>query len=477
MKKSLYFAIIALLAFTGCGKDYLNEAPILSQSSELSLKDLSHCDLAVAGAYSPLASTTWYGQGFILTNEMRTSDAKKWIGGNHDTGRLNNDYNIVYTPNSTSGLWGLGYFTISAVNNVIDQLPNVNGTEQEKNNLKAECLFLRALSHFDMVRTYAMPYNYTADASHLGVPVVLHTDAQAAPSRNTVKEVYDQVIADLAEAEKIIDPNYSRKGVTDSKAVVTLPAIQALLSRVYLYCGKWQLAADEATKVIASKKYTMWTKTDLKDAKAYRQDAPTAGEIIFEVYGAKANAYDGYWDGLTNMTASTGSYGDGGASPELQAIYEDTDVRKTLFATDDKGECLFTTKYAGKGVATPDLTNTIVLRLSEMYLNRAEAIINGATVSGVTATADLTEVASMRGATTQPATKTGVYLERQKELAWEGQLWFDLARTGRASIRSAADFVGTATSKDVEVGSYKWAMPIPQREINVNPSIKQNEGY
>ena len=148
-----------------------------------------------------------------------------------------------------------------------------------------------------------------------------------------------------------------------------------------------------------------------------------------------------------------------------------------MFATDKAGECLFTTKYAGKGTATPDLTNTVVLRLSEMYLNRAEAIINGATVSGVTATGDLTTIASVRSATTQPATKTGVYLERQKELAWEGQLWFDLARTGRASVRSAADFVGNATSKDVEVGSYKWAMPIPQREINVNPNIKQNEGY
>ncbi|MBQ7622553.1 MAG: RagB/SusD family nutrient uptake outer membrane protein, partial [Bacteroidales bacterium] len=130
----------------------------------------------------------------------------------------------------------------------------------------------------------------------------------------------------------------------------------------------------------------------------------------------------------------------------------------------------WTAKYYGKGAATPDYNNTIVLRLSEMYLNRAEAVINGAT--GYNAVSDLELIASKRGATAQPATKAGVYLERQKELAWEGHLWFDLARTGRAMTRTdVADGVIT----EVPYPNFRWAMPIPDREIIANENLTQND--
>ena len=72
-------------------------------------------------------------------------------------------------------------------------------------------------------------------------------------------------------------------------------------------------------------------------------------------------------------------------------------------------------------------------------------------------------------------TKEGVYLERQKELAWEAHLWFDLGRTKRNMTRT--DFVGDPSAKDLAWGDYKWAMPIPLRETGVNPNLVQNAGY
>lgn len=472
MKKYIVIAFASLATLAGC-QDFLVEEPILSQSNELTLSTYDGLNKSVAGAYAPLASSSWYGADFIIRNELKTSNGKKWIGSTYDSGRCNDLYNLNYEPNNTSALWGSAYYVISAVNNV---LANLEGKEtsdvtaQDLNNLKAECLFLRALSHFDLVRTYAQPYCYTADASHLGVPVVLVTDPGAKPARNTVAEVYTQIVADLVEAEKVIDPAYVRGSVADSRGVVSLEVIQALLSRVYLYCEQWQNSADYAAKVINSGKYKLWTPAEVEDAQCYAVDVPTGGEVIFEVYGNKANSYDAYREGLSPMCGPNG-YGDAGASTDLKNLYEASDVRGTLFQ--EKDGVLWTAKYIGKGIATPDLTNTIIIRLSEMYLNIAEAVLNGAT--GHDGPAALKAISDNRGATAQPVTSEGVFVERQKELAWEGHLWFDLARTKRDMTRT--DFVGDANAKDLEWGHYKWAMPIPLREFGVNVNLVQNEGY
>lgn len=473
MKRYIVMTFVALAALSGC-KDFLVEEPILSQSNELTLATYEGLDKATLGAYAPLASASWYGNDFVLRTELATSNGKKWIGSTYDSGRCNDLYNLVYNDNNTSGVWSAAYYVISAANNVMDNLEGKETAEvtaQDLNNLKAECLFLRALSHFDLVRVYAQPYCFTSDASHPGVPVVLKTDANAKPARETVKDVYAQIEADLLEAESIIDPAYVRANVADPTATVTLEAIQALLSRVYLYSEQWQKSADYAAKVINSKKFNLWTVEDMTDAACFAADVPAKGsEVIFEIYGSKQNSYDPYRDGLCPMCGPNG-YGDAGASMDLVNLYEEGDVRGTLFQESDG--VIWTAKYIGKGLATPDFTNTIVVRLSEMYLNIAEAVANGAT--GHNGVAALEAIATNRGATPQTVTKEGVYLERQKELAWEAHYWFDLGRTKRNMTRT--DFVGDESAKTLVWGADKWAMPIPLRELGVNPNLVQNTGY
>ncbi len=472
MKRYIVLALAALAAFTSC-KDFLVEAPRLSQSDDLTLSTANGLDQSVAGAYAPLASTAWYGADFIIINEMKTANGKKYVGSQHDSGRLNEEYQLNYSENNTSALWGYGYYVISAVNNVMDNLGNC-GDEALAKNLKAECLFLRALSHFDLCRTYAQPYNYSADASHPGVPVVLHTDPTAKPARNTVKEVYDQIIADLTEAEGLIDPSYVRAGA-DDRAFASIYAIQALLSRVYLYAQNWEKAAEYATKVIDSGKYTMWTKDQILSpdysSSVYWEDTRKGGEVIFEVYGHKNNSYDGYHDGISPMTTPDG-YGDAGASMDLVNLYGENDVRGGLFLIDpDDPGVIWSAKYAGKGISDPQVSNVIVLRLSEMYLIRAEA--NQRLGKGGVQD-DLKMISDNRGAVAETATLTGIYNERAKEFAWEAHLWFDLGRTGRAMTRK--DVISGVVNK-VEWPSYQWAMPIPLREHNVNPNLSHNEGW
>ncbi len=485
MKKNIFLlSILALTVLAGCGKDFLNEAPKLSQSDELTLSTFDGLNKSAAGCYSPLASSNWYGRDFILVNELKTMNGKKLIGTEYDSGRCKEHYNVNWLPSNTTALWGTAYYVIVSASEVIDHLENAEGeagvSAQDLNNIKAECLFLRALAHFDLVRTYAQPYCYSSGASHLGVPVVLHKDPSAFPERNTVKEVYDAIIADLTEAESIISPSYLRAGVDDKAAAVDIYAIQALLARAYLYSEQWQKAADYATKVINSGKFSLWKASDFAtpEDSPYCADTHDGDEVIFEVYGKKTNDYDGYWDGLANMCAPA-SYGDAGATEQLIGIYEASDARKNLFVDDTYGDkkapgVHWSSKYLGKGAGTPDVTNTIVLRLSEMYLIRAEAVgIHNA--SGANATEDMKKIAERVGATPQAATQSGIAMERAKELAWEGHLWFDLGRT--KSDMNRVDETGTGVIESIPWGSKYFAMPIPESQIKVDPNLVQNEGY
>ena len=475
MKKILKYSLAAtILLLTGC-QGFLTEEPIMQQSSELSLSDYDGIKNATFGAYAPLASVNWYGASFVLDAEMRSGNGYRDV--NKNSGRYTVPYDLNYTTTSTPALWGTAYFVISSVNNVLDNLAGKAGsngiTQQDVDNLQAELLFLRALAHFDLVRTYAK--QYTIDKTAPGVPYVFKTDAAAKPSRDNVETVYNNIVKDLTDAEKLIAADYTREGVADPKSVVSKVAIQALLSRVYLYMGKWQDAADYATVVINTPGLSIWTAD--KFASSFKADAHTDGEVIFEVYGLKSNTYDGYWDAITWMTNPDG-YSDCAASNDLIDLYEDGDVRGDMFINnEDKAPNTFwTTKYSGKDKGTPDVTNVVVLRLSEMYLNRAEAIVRGATVAGVTAVADINAVRTKRGASEiASAGMNDVMKERRLEFAWEGHYWYDLARTGGTVTR--VHYSGAEVNRNIPADSKYWVLPINKRELDVNPNLVPNEGY
>ncbi|MCL1974128.1 MAG: RagB/SusD family nutrient uptake outer membrane protein [Bacteroidetes bacterium] len=474
MKKNITILACTILLF-GC-KDFLIEEPKTVQSDVLTMSEYTGLNKAVAGAYSPLYSGNWYGSAYVLDAEMRSGNGKRPAESDYTSGRFIVPYSLDYNASSTPALWSTAYYVISCANNVIDNLEGKTSTtvdQQDLDNLHAECLFLRALGHFDLVRLYALPYTYQPDGP--GIPYIFHSESDAKPARNTVKEVFDYIVADLKEAENLMDPGYVRSAVSDPASTCTRPAIQALLSRAYLYMGQWQNAADYATKVITNSKFKMWNPDQCLTV--WGQDVPSSGEVIFEIYGARSNSYDPFWEGVSYMTDPTG-YADCAASNDLVFLYNDDDVRSNLFrGVDDVDNLFWTTKYRGKGRAAPDVTNLVVLRLSEMYLNRAEALVNGANVAGATAVSDLNVITSNRNATAYLAvTPDDVFIERRKELAWEGHLWFDLARCKKSMVRT--DFTGTNTvNKDIPFPDYRWAMPIASRELDANENLVQNTGY
>jgi len=483
MKKVIItIATFAMIMFSSCN-DFLVEPPKLGQSDVLILDTYEGLDNATGGLYAYISRSGWYGAYYVLDAEMRSGNGK--INLEYSSGRGTVAYNWNYTPEATSGLWEIGYAAIAAANKIMENLEGKDigaVTAQDLDNLKAECLFIRAIAHFDLVKLFAQSYTSTAT---LGVPNMTSSDPSLLPARNTVKEVYGFLVEDLLEAEKLIDPNYKRSGVSDQKAVVTLPAIQALLSRAYLFMSEWQKCADYATKVINNPSFRMWTIDEIVDV--WTIDVPSAGEVIFEMYGSQGNTFDAYWEGTPWMTSFDG-YGDIAASRDIVDFYdwdddeekEDGiwDMRRKLFKSPEEATNLFwTTKYNGKGISTPDVSNTIILRLSEMYLNRAEALANNAVIDGVSAHGDLNVIRTNRIKGAEPLTGAGrelVFSERKKELAWEGHLLFDLSRTGTRLERPDCN---DAQNQTIEYPSHRWALPIPKSEIDVNPNLKQNPGY
>jgi len=473
MKKILFGLALVLTsgAFTACS-DFLTEEPKMKQSNEITFATYDGLNQATAGLYSMMQSASWYDGQFILQSELRAGNAKNPISL-PGSGRYRNDTQWNYSESSTSSCWAYAYYTIARCCNVISNLEGksfADYTQQDLNNLKAEALFMRALCHFDAVITYAQPIT-SAGRDGLGVPVVTVTQI-GQPARNTIGEVYDQIVADLTEAESIISPSYSRADISDKTAAANIYSIQALLSRVYLYMGEWQKSADYATKVINSGKFSLLSGDDYVSMFS-AQTAPTGGEIIFQLFGSNKNEYwdESGWTHLPYIT-SWGSDGSGDvcATSDLYNMYESGDVRLNFFTKNENDYMM--TKYKGKEGGVPRWTNVPILRIAEMYLNRAEAISNGASVSGVSARGDLEAIASKRGATVP--SQFNVFDERRKELMFEGQIVYDYARCGKNLVRT--DFDGTV-NKDIPAGDYKWAMPIPKHEMDANANMVQNPGY
>ncbi|MFZ1270105.1 MAG: RagB/SusD family nutrient uptake outer membrane protein, partial [Bacteroidales bacterium] len=399
------------------------------------------------------------------------------------SGRYTDEYLWNNTPASTSGLWATAYSTIAKANNVLEVIDGgftETGVEEAQLNvLRGECLFMRGLAYFDLARMYCQPYS--AGTTNLGVPVVLVTE-NGYPARNTVGETYDRVVADLKDAIALL-PVTNKRG--DDAAYATKVAAQALLAKVYLYMENWAEAASYATTVIGTAGLSLFTADDYTtwDNKGYWGSGGPGKEIIFQVDGSEGNSSHPWWDAISYMM-DPGGYGDCAASLDVLNLYEAGDVRADLFLQPDDypGE-YWSLKYPGRLGRTPHREfNVPVLRLAEMYLIRAEAILNGASVAGATALDDYNAIRTNRGlAAAGAVTLSDIYAERRRELCFEGNELFDLARTQRSLVRN--DYTGLSnkdipfTAGGTALVNYKWAMPIPQAEIDANVNCEQNPGY
>jgi hypothetical protein len=187
---------------------------------------------------------------------------------------------------------------IKGCNVVMDNLDKVSGSETEKNAILGQCLFLRAFFYLKLVTVYGQPYSGAGvnPETSLGVPLILSSQVKdGGLKRNTLKEVYDQIEADLLKASALLNDNYA----PPTSFRVGAPAANGLLARFYLYRGldtDWDKVISSATQVLTVKSTltqlnTFYTGSTFVNQGIYLSSSP---EVIW-VYGG-------------NSTTDIGSY-------------------------------------------------------------------------------------------------------------------------------------------------------------------------
>ncbi|MFB9054028.1 RagB/SusD family nutrient uptake outer membrane protein [Formosa undariae] len=467
--KFKHILILATTVFTvSCSESFLDIDPEQSIAAENAVVDLSSLQTSIYGVYSKLQSNDYYGRTMYVVPELMADDLYL---SSRNTGRYLEFENFVVSERNTEveGLWDASYEVIVNANRAIDggeKIETSNTLEQNAiNQLVGEAYAIRALTYFDLVRMFAQPYNYTADASHLAVPVITEVNIDVtSPSRNTVNEVYTQVKADLMSALNLLQ---DEKG----EGRFSKGAVNGLMARVALYEEDNINAITYSSEVIDNGGYALISNTDYSTLWSTDFNTETLFEIVNTVSDNEGSNSLGHF-------FSVKGYADALVTTDLYNLYDAQDVRVQAVLSGEKPSAetnaLFVNKFPNE---TTGDDNIKILRLAEQYLIRAEAYAKGGETT--LAQADLNAVIKRANPDASDITETGTALlsrileERRKELAFEGHRLFDLNR-------NKMDIKIIQSDKELVI-SYpndKFILPIPLSEINSNPNIEpQNTGY
>jgi hypothetical protein len=479
MKKIYIYTSLLLLTVAGCKKELIQN-PTYAIASRDAFANPADFTNAILGAYDGLRGSYYYGgedAGSMATTPDVLSD--NLILSSFGRKSESTFYNFAMTGTDEWDLWPNAYTNILRDNYIIANINNLPDGDF-KNDIEGEALALRALAHFDLLRVYAKSYTSATDADP-GVPYVTSTDATLKPSRTPDKQAYALVVADMVKAISLI-------GKYNGPYRLGKSAAEGILSRIYLYEGDWANAITSATASITdanSRGHVLATPATFGSIWVDADDT-TSTEVLFRVSFQDADGIDigvGYEQG--SGTSVKPEY-----SPDssLVTLYKspNIDVRKTAYVdttTFNKAHLYYVKKYFGRASGDANVVDFKVIRLGEVYLNRAEAEYNTGDFAG--ALADLNTLRAARYVTFTAGTETGtdlynaILLQRRLELAFEGHRFFDLKRLNlpiqRSGFGDYADGTGTpAAVQLIPAGSNKFEIPIPQSEIDANSNIKQN---
>ncbi|MDR6560561.1 MULTISPECIES: RagB/SusD family nutrient uptake outer membrane protein [unclassified Arcicella] len=480
MKKYiLTLSIFTLIGVTSCSDKELELGPYNSVTDTQAFETESDFTNAAQGMYaravsglSGLSGGSYYAGSSISLPDIMSDNAIM-----SRTGRLSNRFfhEWRYNGDNAWDLWTQAYSSIRRANGILVNINKLSdGTA--KNNFKGEALAVRALAHFDMVKLYGKAFTQASDAD-LGIPYVTSTDPTARPARETVKSNYAKIEADLVEAATLIG---SGNGIYRfNKATV-----YALLSRLYLYEGQWQKAADSATQSLALSS----SPGSITNFANIWKDASNDGLLLKLQIVDK----DAVSPGVEySQSSASGVRSEYVIDYDFFKLYKDNDVRKNAYiGSSTFGGFKYNNiiKYFGRATGNANVVDPKVIRVAEVLLNRAEALAQ--LNKDADALKDLNTLRASRyvgfvAADNQEggnALKAEIDLQRRLELAFEGHRFFDIKRKGLAIVRSnwGDRFDGTGTTygfKTLAAGDPKFQLPIPTNEIRTNANVVQNPGY
>jgi hypothetical protein len=482
MKKTIFLIAGAGLILMASCKKQMEEKPFSFLTPENYYKSALDAQTALNGVFNVLQQQTSYQRTAWIIGEL---PADNLVGtSTSERFELNR---FTWTPANVEigNWWRTSYQAISRANDVIKYVPAISMEVAARNNIVGNARFLRALCYFDLVRNFG-------DVPLVLTPIELFSDSLMYPSRSSAAEIYSTIIEDLKFAEANC---YTEKQIaSNNKGMVSSGAASSLLGKVYLQRASTafadpqdnQNALTALNKVIDSKAYSLVPNyPDVFDNA--KKNGP---EHIFSIqFGPGGNGvasniilrmfYPAQLGGAGPFTADTTFFKNGYAAED--------NIRKNWNMANKVGSTTlaapFVYKYRDpnyKSGSNNSSVNWIVLRYADVLLMQSEAInnINEADpkkfdgVNAVRARAGLTAPTQQLNAINTPSKDAfidSLVKDRARELFVEGHRKYDLIRLKRyKQVMAALGYT---------VPDYRFLLPIPQTERDVNTNLGQNDGY
>lgn len=445
--KKIIIGLIGMLTLGACS-DFLEEQ---SQDEVIVQTVADYSQFLLGSAYG----MGYYDLLYLLDDDVELEE-KQYYGGDN-LNAINYYGYFTWQPDMWERWFKLTdiyidiYSQLKGVNATLDGIDDATGSDMERDYVKGEAYGLRGFYYFLLVNLYGEPYHSNRQA--LGVPLKLTAGlTENGIERNTVEEVYKQIVNDLKVSAELFE-RHPKRG---KNFRFNLTSAYIMLSRVYLYMEQWEDAAKAASRAIETAEgltnYTTMTSLTIATYK----------HLEVEWRYGRGQLKTGYRPSQT-----------------LLDLYDDNDCRKKFWFSIGGFTGTTTSKKNpdySEGVSGP--TNT--LRISEAYLNRAEAY---AQMEGKTdkALADLNTLRRYRIVGYEDITDISnlldeIRVERRLELCFDEQRWFDLRRYGMPSIThrykaKKEDVWLTFTLKEKDP---LYTIPLSTIVMNNNNSLKQN---
>lgn len=447
----------------------------------LALRTVKNNEALLIGSYAAFQTEMAIRLNGVFSDELKPGDfyasqtTHEWQFGFADIG-IRDNYTAITSY----------YSVIDRVNRVLQALPNAvveTATDNAlRDRVRGEALFIRAYAHFELFRYYCKNY----DPAGLGM-AYMETPSLTPTQRIQMGDYFVKILADLTASKPLLANN-----VTDVYRANTVAA-SGLHARIALYMRNWDDAITYSTEFINA--LPLATRAQFP---GIWSDANKI-ESAFKLSRISTNARIGsFYRGVFTKNAAGATVVPASISwvpsSKLFDSYDKTnDIRFSSYVIDEPllaaaagKPSKIVAKYAGTGYTTnnENVADIKLLRTGEMYLIRAEARAEKNAFTGPnSAESDLNALRAARINSytnvtlgSKDAAITAIIAERFKELAFEGHRFWDLKRRGLPVERLDAD-APNAQAKTLSANNFRFVLPIPQSEVNANPTIQQNDGY
>lgn len=487
--------LIVTGTFASCKKEFLETAPTGSVGAPTLFTTTNNASIALNGIYRYLhnrfGAQNEPGHGGVMLQLDFMGEDINQAASNWYTSSGSGTANYITQRNDASSKvsfpFRLYYRTIGNANAIIDQIDEAEGTDADKNKIKAEALSLRAWSYHNLVQIFAARYDKSAvPNTQLGLSMPLSALDVKLP-RSTVEEVYTQIKKDLDDAIAL----FATASAPKNKSHLNAKSAKAIKARVAFTMQDYDLAATLAKDVIDNGGFSLMSNTAYQAGFNDLSNPEWLWGALLDEEGA--DTFGSYFAQIS-YNGNT-SYIRGRPKRINSALYnmiDSTDVRKKMWEPSPNATNfpLPLTTYAREPymsrkfsirAANTTLGDVPFIRLAEMYLILAESYAR--TGKETEAKAALFTLAKNRNPKYTLSTKTGqalideIMFQRRIELWGEGFRFFDLKRLNLPLDRTVVpNYVAAAVGGTMQVpaGSNLWVFVIPIAEIQANPNSKQN---